>query len=226
MRSVAPMSAWLGTRGEMARHDRALVLRSWLRDPLRIGSAWPPGRALARLVAQHVAAADAPIVELGAGTGAITRALLRRGVPEHRLALIEADAQFARALLFRFPQARVLHMDAAAIGEIGSFFGGARAGAFVSGLPLTSLSTRRLYALLGSAFRHHLRCDGAFYQFTSLPRCPVPPRLLARLGLCAERVGWVGANLPPAAVYRLRRSGTPPGPSAARRFVQPEGAER
>ncbi|WP_291183885.1 phospholipid methyltransferase [Dokdonella sp.] len=220
------MNAWLETRGEMARRDRSLFLRSWLRDPLRIGSAWPSGRALAQRVARHVGAVDAPVVELGAGTGAITRALLRSGVPEHRLALIEADPHFARALLFRFPQARVLHMDAAAIGEVGPFFGRVRAGAFVSAVPPTSLSTRRLYALLASAFRHHLRSDGVFYQFTCLPRCPVPSRLLARLGLCAERVGWVGANLPPVAVYRLQRSGKPPSPAAARRLGQFEGAER
>lgn len=219
------MNAWLETRGEMARRDRSMFLRSWLRDPLRTGSALPSGRALARLVAQHVVAADAPIVELGAGTGAITRALLQRGVPEHRLALIEADPQFARTLLFRFPQARVLHMDAAAIGQVGPFFGGLRAGAFVSGLPPTSMSTQRLYGLLASAFRYHLRRDGAFYQFTYLPRCPVPPRLLARLGLCAECVGWIGANLPPVAVYRLRRSGKP-NPAAVRRSGPSRGAER
>jgi phospholipid N-methyltransferase len=220
------MHAWLKTHGEMARRDRSMFLRSWWRDPLRTGSALPSGRALAQKIAQHVAAADAPIVELGAGTGAITRALLQRGVPEHRLVLIESDAQFARTLLFRFPQARVLHMDAAGIGQVGSFFGGPRAGAFVSALPPTSMSTQRLYRLLASAFRHHLRGDGVFYQLTYLPRCPLPRRLLGRLGLCAERVGWVGANLPPAAVYRVRRSAKPPGRVASQRHGKLEGGQR
>lgn len=220
------MNAWLGAGGEMARRDRSMFLRSWLRDPLRTGSAPPAGRALARLMTQHVAAIDAPIVELGAGTGVITRALLRRGVPEHRLALIEADPQFARTLPFRFPQARVLHMDATEVGQVGSFFGGARAGAFISGLPPTSMSTRRLYGLLASAFRHHLRSDGVFYQFTYLPRCPLPQRLLERLGLCAERVGWVGANLPPAMVYRLRRNTRPLIRVVPGRGGEREGAER
>jgi len=38
------------------------------------------------------------VIELGPGTGALTRALLARGVPLHRLALVEADPQLADAL--------------------------------------------------------------------------------------------------------------------------------
>lgn len=197
------MNAWLETSGEMARSDRSMFLRSWLRDPARIGAALPSGVALTRLMTQHVAGGDGPIVELGAGTGAFTRALLRRGVPEHRLALIEADADFARALVFRFPYARVLRMDAGDLGEVDSFFGGERVGAFLSSLPLLAMPLRRVARILDSAFRRHLRRSGAFYQYSCLPRCPVPARLLDRLGLRAERIGWTVANLPPAFVYRL-----------------------
>lgn len=199
------MNTWLGMNGMMARSDRSMFLRSWLRDPLRIGAILPSGQALAELMTRHITAADGPVVELGAGTGVFTRALIRRGVPEHRLALIEADPEFARGLVFRFPQARVLTMDAARINQVDSFFGGERVGTFISGLPLVSMPIQRVVGILGSAFRHHLRRDGAFYQFTYLPRCPIPARILDRLGLTATRIGWVAANMPPALVYRLRR---------------------
>ena len=46
------------------------------------------------------------------GTGAFTQMLVARGVPEDRLALIEADKTFAQMLKVRFPHARVLVMDA------------------------------------------------------------------------------------------------------------------
>ena len=46
----------------------------------------------------HVNHLDGPVIELGPGTGVFTRALLARGVPTHRLALIEADPVFASAL--------------------------------------------------------------------------------------------------------------------------------
>lgn len=191
----------------MAWSDRTTFLRAWLRDPLRIGAALPSGRALTRLMTRDLSLADGPVVELGAGTGAFTRALIRRGVPEHRLALIEADAEFARRLVFRFPRARVLRMDAAHIDDVGSFFGGERAGSFLSSLPLRTMSMRRVLQLLRCAFRRHLRPDGAFYQYSYLPRCPIPARVLARLNLQVERLGWTAANLPPAFAYRLRRRG-------------------
>jgi len=194
-----------GMNGMMARSDRSMFLRSWARDPLRIGAVLPSGRALAELMTAQLSAADAPIVELGAGTGVFTRALIRRGVPEHRLALVEADPEFAHRLVFRFPQARVLNMDAARINQIDSFFGDRQVGTFVSGLPLLSMPVQRVAAIIGMAFRHHLRRGGAFYQFTYLPCCPVSKRILDRHGLKAERVGWVLANLPPATVYRISR---------------------
>jgi phosphatidylethanolamine/phosphatidyl-N-methylethanolamine N-methyltransferase len=136
-----------------------------------------------------------------------TRALIRRGVPEHRLALIEADPEFARGLVFRFPQARVLHIDAAGINQIDSFFGDRQVGTFVSGLPLPSMSVRHVVRIIGAAFRRHLRHGGAFYQFTYLPRCPVSASILDRYRLRAERIGWIAANLPPAMVYRICRKG-------------------
>jgi phosphatidylethanolamine/phosphatidyl-N-methylethanolamine N-methyltransferase len=59
-------------------------------------------------------------------------------------------------------------------------------------------------AILEASFGH-LRPEGAFYQFTYGPRCPVSRALLDRLGLKATRIGWAFANVPPAAVYRIRR---------------------
>jgi phospholipid N-methyltransferase len=148
-----------------------------------------------------------PIIELGPGTGAFTLALLARGVPEHQLVLVEADPVFARALKGRFPRARVLTMDAVHLGSVAGFFD-EPAGAVVSGLPLLSLPIDQVVAILEGAFRH-VTPEGAFYQFTYLPRCPVPWRVLYRLGLEAHRVGCTWANLPPAFVYSLRRSVRP-----------------
>ena len=41
----------------------------------------------------------------------------------------------------------------------------------------------------------YLRDDGAFYQFTYGPRCPVPRSILIRHGLCATRIGAVVRNV-------------------------------
>ncbi len=52
-------------------------------------------------------------------------------------------------------------------------------------------------------------------QYTYGPAAPVPPDLGAELGLIGERTSWVLANLPPAAVWRYRRSRSVPSLSRA-----------
>jgi phospholipid N-methyltransferase len=59
-------------------------------------------------------------------------------------------------------------------------------------------------SILSGAFQH-LRTGGSMYQFTYVPRCPVPSQVMDELQLEAHHIGSAWANLPPAFVYRLRR---------------------
>lgn len=178
-------------------------LREWLKAPLGVGAIAPSGQALAEIITSEITPDSSPVIELGPGTGVFTEALLRRGVPEDRLALIEHGSDFARRLQFRFPTATVRWMDASRLSSI-ELFDGDKAGAIVSGLPLLSMPPRKVIAILRGAF-NHLREDGAFYQFTYGPRCPVPRPILDREGFRARRIGATRANLPPATVYRIAR---------------------
>jgi phosphatidylethanolamine/phosphatidyl-N-methylethanolamine N-methyltransferase len=189
----------------MPLNDTLDFLRAWLRDPRGIGAVTPSGAALARLMTSHVSELDGPVIELGPGTGALTRALLARGLPPHRLALIEADPHFAEALSRRYPQTKILRMDAAQLGHTDSLFGDERACAVVSGLPLLSMPASQVAAIVQGVFEQQLRAGGMFYQFTYGMRCPLPVTLLQRLNLQAQRVGSALLNLPPAAVYRISR---------------------
>lgn len=180
-----------------------IFFQAWLRSPLRVAAVAPSGRALASLITRDISRETGPVIELGPGTGAFTRALLARGVRQQDLTLIEAGSEFAVALQARYPAARTLWMDAARLRTV-ELFNGQPAGAVVSGLPLLSIAPRKVIAILIGAFAK-MRPDGTFYQFTYGPRCPVPRRVLDHLGMTAERVGGTLANLPPASVYRLRR---------------------
>lgn len=183
--------------------DRRVFLRSWLRDPWKVAAIAPSGDALARLITSEISAQHAPVIELGAGSGAFTRALIARGVPEHRIALVEQEPVFVSMLRRRFPQACMHVMDATRLSDT-DIFVKEPAGAIVSGLPLLSMRAATVSAVLQGAFRQ-ARNDAAFYQFTYGPCCPVPEAQLAALQLRADRLGWTAANLPPAAVYRFRR---------------------
>lgn len=176
---------------------------AWLRNPLRVAAIAPSGQALARIMTSELSPDTGPVIELGPGTGVFTRALIARGVRQENLALVEFDPSFAARLQIRYPNAQVLRMDAARLRTV-EIFSGQPVGAVVSGLPLLSMSTRKVMAVLSGAFCK-MRPSGAFYQFTYGPRSPVPPKLLDFLGLEAERIGGTILNLPPAAVYRISR---------------------
>ncbi|MDE1991532.1 MAG: methyltransferase domain-containing protein [Rhizobiaceae bacterium] len=181
--------------------DFVKFFRNWVSNPMQVAAIAPSGERLARLMTQEIDALDGPILELGPGTGVFTRALLARGIPESDLTLIEYGEEFASVLRGRFPEARVVRMDAARLAECG-LFDDAPFGAVVSGLPLLSMSPEKVAAIVGGAFAA-MRPGGAFYQFTYGPRCPVQRQILDRLGLKAIRIGSTVRNIPPAGVYRI-----------------------
>ncbi|MFF0952268.1 class I SAM-dependent methyltransferase [Rhizobium leguminosarum] len=183
--------------------EQLRFLRAWIANPMRVASVVPSSSYLAMAITQEISAATGGVLELGPGTGVFTRALLARGVVEEDLVLVESGAEFTGRLRSRFPKASVLHVDAGALRSL-DVFGDRKAGAVVSGLPLLSMSPRKITSILKGAFRQ-LRRDGAFYQFTYGPTCPVPRRLLDRLGLKAVRLSWTYANFPPASVYKITR---------------------
>jgi phospholipid N-methyltransferase len=186
----------------MSRHLGSFF-RSWLSNPIRVGAIAPSSEALAELITSEITPASAPVIELGPGTGVFTRKLLQKGIPPRDLILIEYGSEFVSVLQLRFPGVRVLWMDATKLIP-GRLTEEGSAGAVVSGLPLLNMSPRKVVAILSGAF-HYLRPNGAFYQFTYAPRCPVARPILDRLGLKATRIGRTLHNLPPATVYRVTR---------------------
>lgn len=183
--------------------DALTFFRAWLSAPLQVASITPSGRALSSLMASEISATTGTVIELGPGTGVFTQALLRRGVSETNLILVEYGDRFADELRHRFPAATTIRMDATLLRKV-ELPESRPVGAVVSGLPLLSMPMRKVFAILDGAFSH-LGSYGAFYQFTYGPRCPIPRPVLDRLGLKATYLGGTWANMPPAAVYRLRR---------------------
>jgi phospholipid N-methyltransferase len=60
----------------------------WLAAPLRVGAVVPSSPQLAKAITAEISAANAPVIELGPGSGVFTRALIERGIPQARLALV------------------------------------------------------------------------------------------------------------------------------------------
>jgi phosphatidylethanolamine/phosphatidyl-N-methylethanolamine N-methyltransferase len=182
--------------------DEVRFLRSWIEKPLHMGAVMPSGRLLARTMAQYVDIdSDGPVIELGPGTGAITSALLHRGVDQKRLVLVEYNSGFCALLRDRYPQARVVHGDAYTLRDTLWNVLGARASAIVSGLPLVTKPMAIRLKLIRDAFAA-LAPGGPFVQFTYSVAPPIPKSLPGVSTEASERI-WM--NLPPARVWVYRK---------------------
>ena len=118
--------------------DAWLFLSRWAKAPGRMGAVAPSSRALALAMAAEIPASDhdAPVIELGGGTGSITSGLLESGIAPSRLVVIERDRHLAALLRQRFKGVLVICGDAGQLPELLARHGITRVAAVVSGLPL------------------------------------------------------------------------------------------
>jgi phosphatidylethanolamine/phosphatidyl-N-methylethanolamine N-methyltransferase len=199
----------------IVKDDRVLFAR-WLRNPRRIGAVLPSGLALTRAIAAEVdLARPGAVVELGGGTGAVTRALLAAGVPSADLVVIERDQSLYRLLHERFPGVCVIHGDACKLPALLAKAGVGPVKMVISGLPLLPMPLKAQMAILSGSFTV-MPEDGVFIQFTYGPASPVPERLMRRMGLTGRVTGRVWLNVPPATIWRFTqtpaaRTGEEPG---------------
>jgi phosphatidylethanolamine/phosphatidyl-N-methylethanolamine N-methyltransferase len=182
--------------------DEVRFLRSWIEKPLHMGAVMPSGRVLARTMAQYVNInSSAPVVELGPGTGAITNALIERGVDQKRLVLVEYNPGFCALLRDRYPHAKVVQGDAYALRDSLWNVLSAPASAVVSGLPLVTKPMLTRLKLIRDAFVA-LAPGAPFVQFTYSVAPPIPKSLPGVSTEASERI-WM--NLPPARVWVYRK---------------------
>ena len=201
------------TRDDLgSRAGTALFLKRWLRRPFAVGAVVPSGRLLAEAMARTTYAEmkgrEGHVIELGAGTGEVTKALLGAGIPADRLALVERDPELASFLRRHFAGPRIVEGDAARLPKILSEQGIGSVSAVVSSLPLLSLPADVVRGIVEGVF-DALPRGGALVQFTYGPAQPVPRSLSQSLRLVGTRGPRIWRNMPPAVVWTFRR---PAGP--------------
>ena len=178
-----------------------------LNNPRPVGSAVPSSRFLARRIAGFLPRNPRGyVVELGAGTGAITAGLLGRGIPADRLIPVERSETMVRLLKRRFPHLNVALGDAAELSALLTTFLGKddiEVSYVVSSLPLRSLPEKTVTSILHEVDRV-LHKDGKLLQYTyNLGKTPHPA--LSAFKRRYTTVVW--ANFPPARVDVFQKNG-------------------
>jgi phosphatidylethanolamine/phosphatidyl-N-methylethanolamine N-methyltransferase len=181
--------------------DKLLFLRKFIRHGKRVASFAPSSRALARAMCVRVdPSRPQVIVELGAGTGAVTGEVARRMHPDSRLLAIEIDPTFARHLRHAVPRAEVVVADVKDLPEVLASAGVSRFDLLLNGLPTPSLP-KSLNAIVLDAFAR-LSPAATFSQLTIMPWVykPTYVRLFDDVAF-----NLVVKNAPPGGVYHCRR---------------------
>jgi phosphatidylethanolamine/phosphatidyl-N-methylethanolamine N-methyltransferase len=186
------------------KHGLAFAL-GCLRDPRRMGAIAPASRALARAIVSEVwRSQPGVLIEVGAGTGAITRELAMSFAALERFVVIERDPDFARLLRHAFPLAEVLNHCASDVNQL--TIEARSPVTLVSSLPLLSMPRDEARECVDAMLTLIGRQPGSrLIQYTYAaphlrPFNGIPP------GWHWRRSASVWANLPPATVWALERA--------------------
>lgn len=173
-----------------------------LTRPTLVGALAPSSRRLARAMAREAAAATA-VIELGAGTGAVTVAL-RDAAPGRPLLAVELQADLAGGLQRRFPDVQVACAPAHEV--LATWAKRAPAGTMlVSSLPFRSLPQPLRATTLAAVLAFIEAQPGRqLVQYTYQPRAPFKLPGDSPLHWSLREVVWL--NLPPAGVWVLSRA--------------------
>lgn len=182
--------------------DELKFFKGWIDKPKAVGSITPTSTIAARRMASVVdAGSGLPVLELGPGTGVVTRAILANGVKPEKLYLIEYSADFVRHLEAQFPGVNVIQGDAF---NLDSTLGDRRGLTFdsvVSGLPLLNFPVAQRVRYVEDLL-DRIPPGRPIMQLTYGPLSPVPP---GRGNYQVERYDFVLRNIPPTQLWVYRR---------------------
>jgi phosphatidylethanolamine/phosphatidyl-N-methylethanolamine N-methyltransferase len=183
--------------------DAALFFGLWLRKPLQIAAICPSGAPVASAMARLIDPVwPGPVLELGAGTGTITRGLLAAGWSPERIIACDREAQLLDVLRREVPGVTLLLADATDLEAELQRLDVDRLAAVVSSLPIKWFSLETQRAVLRPCFAR-LGCDRPFLQLTNAFASPLRYHRLSIAGHEAARV-W--RNVPPAQIWAYTRS--------------------
>lgn len=177
-----------------------IFLKQIVANPSEIAAIAPSSRALAERMVESVPDGPGQVAELGAGTGKITRALIKAGVPGRKIYSFEINKGFCVHLSQCFPSVNIIQNRAENLGRHGI----EDIKAVVSGLPLLAMSVPIQRAIVGAAFEV-LRPGGVFIQFTYGLKPSICRAVREELNLGWTRSQRIWGNLPPATSYTFYR---------------------
>ncbi|MFC3723846.1 phospholipid N-methyltransferase PmtA [Neoaquamicrobium sediminum] len=185
------------------RFDEELrFFKGWIDKPRAVGSIVPTSSVTARKMASVVnPESGLPVLELGPGTGVITKAILEAGVKPENLWSIEYSPDFVEHLRLNYPGVNVIHGDAF---DLDKTLGDKRDTVFdsvISGVPLLNFPVAQRIAYVESLL-DRIPAGRPIVQLTYGPLSPVPP---GKGNYTVAHFDFIIRNLPPTQLWLYSR---------------------
>jgi len=185
------------------RFDEELrFFKGWIDKPRAVGSIVPTSSVTARKMASVVdPSSGLPVLELGPGTGVITKAILQAGIKPENLWSIEYSQDFVRHLRRDFPGVNIIQGDAF---DLDATLGDKRDTVFdsvISGVPLLNFPVPQRIVYVEDLL-DRLPPGRPIVQITYGPVSPVPP---GKGNYTVEHFDFILRNIPPSRLWIYRR---------------------
>ncbi len=182
--------------------DEIRFFRGWMNGPRSVGAIMPTSSVTARRMASIIdIGSGLPVLELGPGTGVITKAILRKGVTPEKLVSVEYSTPFYQHLLATYPGVNFINGDAFNLSETLGDLRDAKFDCVISGIPLLNFPMHARVSLLEDLL-DRMPAGRPVVQFSYGPVSPI----IARPDhYRIEHFDFVVRNIPPAQIWTYRR---------------------
>jgi len=186
--------------------DELKFFRGWIDKPRAVGSIVPTSSFTARKMVSVIdTRSSLPVLEVGPGTGIITKYILKHGVKPQDLYTVEYSHDFVVHLRRNFPGVNVVEGDAFSLGETLAKAMGDKApkqfDSVVSGVPLLNFPVPQRVKYLENLL-DRIPHGRPVVQLTYGPKSPIPPGLG---DYTVEKFDFILRNIPPTKLWIYRR---------------------
>ena len=183
--------------------DELKFFKGWIDKPRAVGSIVPTSSVTARRMASIIdTKSGLPVLEVGPGTGVITKAILERGVKPSDLCAVEYSHDFVVHLRRHYPGVNVIEGDGFNLDETLGDKHDTMFDCVVSGVPLLNFPVSRRVAYLENLLSR-IPHGRPVVQLTYGPKSPIPPGLG---DYTVEHFHFILRNIPPTQLWLYRRA--------------------
>jgi phosphatidylethanolamine/phosphatidyl-N-methylethanolamine N-methyltransferase len=185
--------------------DEIIFLKGMISSPDTVGSIIPTSRVTARCMADQIdTSSKLPVLELGPGTGVITKAILNRGIDPKDLYCVEYSDEFTRRLKIMLPDVNIINGDAFDLDNVLGDMRNAKFDTIITSMPLLNFPMMARKRLINDLLER--MPDGRpIILFSYGATAPVPTE---GEDFDVTSIRWVIRNVPPARVWAYTRKST------------------